>query len=237
MPDIDHSRTLLDLTVQIVAAHVRNNQIAAAQLPALIQQVHAALAQAATPAAPPAVRAAAEKPAPPVAPKKSVFPDYIVCLEDGRRMKTLKRHLRSTYDMSPEQYREKWDLPPDYPMVAPNYAARRSKLAKQLGLGRRPVEVEEPEELEPLPQLPARNWQVVSAPTPAPAAAKADIAPPPPEPRRPDPTLDSVFAKFPKGQGELVELEPVAAEPEATSGQRRSTRKPFSKQLARTMRP
>lgn len=229
MPDIDQTRTILNLTVQIVAAHVRNNQVPIHQLPGLIRQVHEALAHAEVPAAPPVE---VEKAAPAVAPRRSVFPDYIVCLEDGRRMKTLKRHLRSTYDMSPEQYREKWDLPADYPMVAPSYAARRSKLAKQLGLGRRnaDADIEDIEKLEPLEQMPARNWQVVSAPPPVAAA-------PAPE-RRPEPTLDSVFGRFPKAQAEAEELEAAPAGGEAASqGQRRHARKPFSKQLARTMRP
>jgi hypothetical protein len=174
-------------------------------------------------------------------PKKSVFPDYIICLEDGRRMKTLKRHLRSTYDMSPEQYRDKWDLPPDYPMVAPSYAARRSKLARELGLGRRAaeadVEIDDVDRQEPLPQMPARTWQIVSAPAPTPVAA----APAPavtaaaPEPRRTEPTLDSVFSKFPKGRAGPEDIEPAPEDTPATA-QQRSARKPFSKQLARTMR-
>jgi predicted transcriptional regulator len=238
MPDIDQTRSLLGFTVQIVAAHVKNNQIAAAQLPALIRQVHAALSRAGTePAAPPAP----EKIAAPAAPKKTVFPDYIICLEDGRRMKTLKRHLRSTYDMSPEQYRDKWDLPPDYPMVAPSYAARRSKLARELGLGRRAaeadVEIDDVDRQEPLPQMPARTWQIVSAPAPTPVAA----APAPavtaaaPEPRRTEPTLDSVFSKFPKGRAGPEDIEPAPEDTPATA-QQRSARKPFSKQLARTMR-
>jgi predicted transcriptional regulator len=229
MPDNDQTRTILNLTVQIVAAHVRNNQVPIHQLSGLIRQVHEALALAGTPAAPPVEP---EKPAPSVAPRRSVYPDYIICLEDGRRMKTLKRHLRATYDMSPEQYREKWNLPPDSPMVAPNYAAKRSKLAKQLGLGRRTVEadIEDIEKLEPLEQMPARPWQVVSAPPP--------VAPPPALERRPEPTLDSVFRGFPKAQAEPEETEAAPAGGEAASpAQRRSARKPFSKQLARTMRP
>jgi predicted transcriptional regulator len=229
MPELDHTRTILNLTVQIVAAHVRNNQVPIHQLPGLIRQVHEALAHAGAAAPEPAQP---EKPAPAVAPRRSVFPDYIVCLEDGRRMKTLKRHLRSTYDMSPEQYREKWDLPTDYPMVAPSYAARRSKLAKQLGLGRRTADadVEDTEKLEPLEQMPARPWQIVSAPSPA--------APLPAPERRPEPTLDSVFGKFPRTQAEREENEAPPSVSEAESpAQRRSARKPFSKQLARTMRP
>jgi predicted transcriptional regulator len=225
MPDFDQTKTLLGLTVQIVSAHVSNNQIPAARLPTLIQQVYAALSHTIveTPR-----HIEPEKSVPAVAPKKSVFPDYIICLEDGRRMKTLKRHLRSTYDMSPEQYREKWDLPADYPMVAPSYAARRSNLAKQLGLGRRAAAAENSVETqEPLEQMPARPWQIVSAPEPA--------APPPTAERKPEPTLNSVFGNFPKAVGENDENE---AQVEAVEpGQRRAARKPFSKQLARTMRP
>jgi predicted transcriptional regulator len=225
MSDIDQTKTLIGLTVQIVSAHVKYNQVPVSQMPALIRQVYAALEHAGTPLREPVV---VEKPAPAVMPKKSIFPDYIICLEDGRRMKTLKRHLRSTYDLSPEQYREKWDLPPDYPMVAPSYAARRSNLAKQLGLGRRSVAVppELIEKQEPLEQMPARPWQVVSAPAPTQAA-------PPPE-RRPEPTLDSVFGRFPKAEAGENETSPDAGDDGA--GQRRAVRKPFSKQLARTMR-
>jgi predicted transcriptional regulator len=227
MSDIDQTKTLIGLTVQIVSAHVKYNQVPVSQLPGLIRQVYAALENAGTPALEPVVT---EKAAPAVVPKKSVFPDFIICLEDGRRMKTLKRHLRSTYDLSPEQYREKWDLPPDYPMVAPNYAARRSTLAKQLGLGRRiaatiPEPIEKQEKLE---QMPARPWQVMSAPEPAPA-------PPPPE-RRPEPTLDSVFGRFPKAEADAPETGPSDSGDDTNGGQRRSVRKPFSKQLARTMR-
>jgi predicted transcriptional regulator len=229
MPDIDQTRTILNLTVQIVAAHVRNNQVPIQQLPDMIRQVHEALAHAGAPAPQPVEP---EKPAPAVVARRSVFPDYIICLEDGRRMKTLKRHLRSTYDMSPEQYREKWNLPADSPMVAPSYAARRSKLAKQIGLGRRTAnaDIEDIEKLEPLEQMPARPWQIVSAPPP--------VAPPPTPERRPEPTLDSVFGRFPKAQTDVEENEatPASAEP-ASPEQRRSARKPFSKQLARTMRP
>lgn len=121
----------IELAADIVAAYVGANSVAAADLPSLISQVHAALAWVATgPAEPPTE---APKPAVPV--KRSVTADYVVCLEDGKRFKSLKRHLRAQYDMSPEQYREKWGLPSDYPMVAPNYAAARSQLAKKMGLG------------------------------------------------------------------------------------------------------
>jgi predicted transcriptional regulator len=121
----------IELTAQIVSAYVGNNSVPSAEIANLIGQVHAALkrvsgGQLAAPAEP-------VKPAVPV--KRSISSDYIVCLEDGKKFKSLKRHLRSRYNMTPEQYRDKWGLPPDYPMVAPNYAAARSQLAKQMGLG------------------------------------------------------------------------------------------------------
>jgi predicted transcriptional regulator len=122
----------LELTADIVAAYVSNNTVAVGELAALISQVHAALAQVAGHRSGPAGEAAKQ---PAVAVKKSITSDHLVCLEDGKKFKSLKRHLRSQYDMSPEQYREKWGLPADYPMVAPNYAQARSRLAKQMGLG------------------------------------------------------------------------------------------------------
>mgnify|MGYP001396376260 CR=1 FL=1 len=123
--------TYIELTAQIVSAYVGNNTVPSTEIANLIGQVHAALkrvsgGQVATPAEP-------VKPA--VSVKRSISSDYIVCLEDGKRFKSLKRHLRTQYNITPEQYREKWGLPPDYPMVAPNYAAARSQLAKQMGLG------------------------------------------------------------------------------------------------------
>jgi predicted transcriptional regulator len=123
---------LLGLTTEIVAAHVSNNAVSMEDLPVLINQVYRSLASMGT--APEPVH---EKPQPAVPVKKSVHPDYIVCLEDGKKLKMLKRHLKTAYDMSPEDYRERWNLPPDYPMVAPNYAKQRSKLAKEIGLGTR----------------------------------------------------------------------------------------------------
>ena len=119
------------LTAEIVSAYVSNNTVSAADIPALIAQVHGALSRVSNGAA----DAAAETPKPAISLKRSVTPEYIVCLEDGKKFKSLKRHLRTQYNMTPEQYREKWSLPPDYPMVAPNYAAARSELAKQMGLG------------------------------------------------------------------------------------------------------
>ena len=121
---------LIALTAQITSAHCVNNTVEAEALPGLIHQIYQALASVNEPAA-----VAVEKPVPAVPPKRSVFPDYIVCLEDGKRFKSLKRHLRTQYNMTPEQYRDKWGLPPDYPMVAPNYAVARSQLAKEMGLG------------------------------------------------------------------------------------------------------
>lgn len=119
------------LTAEIVAAYVGHNAIAPGDIAGLIRDVHAAFVRLAGTAD----IDAADQPKPAVPPKRSVMPDYIVCLEDGKKFKSLRRHLRTRYQMTPEQYREKWGLPPDYPMVAPNYAAARSSLAKQMGLG------------------------------------------------------------------------------------------------------
>ena len=122
---------LIDLAAEIVSAYVSNNSVPASDLPALISDVHRALANTHTGV----VEPEPEPLKPAVNPKKSVHPDYIVCLEDGKKFKSLKRHLRTHYDLSPEEYRERWGLPADYPMVAPNYAAARSALAKKMGLG------------------------------------------------------------------------------------------------------
>jgi predicted transcriptional regulator len=124
-------KSFIDLTANIVSAYLSNNPTPAAEIPNLISQVHAALQRVAngrteTPPEP-------VKPAVPI--KKSVQPDYLVCLEDGKRFKSLRRHLRTQYNMTPEQYRDKWNLAADYPMVAPNYAVTRSQLAKKMGLG------------------------------------------------------------------------------------------------------
>ncbi|MDH3738024.1 MAG: MucR family transcriptional regulator [Alphaproteobacteria bacterium] len=131
MTDQNNSAELLKLTAEIVAAHVSNNTLPAAELPQLIAQVHNSLSDTGR------VTNAEERPAPAVPVKKSVMPDYIVCLEDGKKLKMLKRHLKTSYDLTPEQYRERWGLAADYPMVAPNYAKRRSALAKEIGLGKR----------------------------------------------------------------------------------------------------
>jgi MucR family transcriptional regulator, transcriptional regulator of exopolysaccharide biosynthesis len=123
--------TYIELTASIVSAYVSNNSVPAQDLSALINQVHSALTRVSTGQA----DVSSEPLKPAVSVKKSITADYIVCLEDGKKFKSLKRHLRTQYGMTPEQYREKWGLPPDYPMVAPNYAQARSQLAKQMGLG------------------------------------------------------------------------------------------------------
>jgi predicted transcriptional regulator len=128
---MDDKVEIIEMTADIVSAYVGNNSVSANDLPSLIQSVHRALSTvtgAAVEAQP-----APKEPAVPI--KKSITPDYLVCLEDGRKFKSLKRHLRTKYDMSPDEYRSKWGLPKDYPMVAPNYAKARSDLAKQMGLG------------------------------------------------------------------------------------------------------
>ena len=121
----------IELTAEIVSAYLSHNTVPAGDIPGLINQVHAALSRVSDGSAEAPVEAL--KPA--ISVKKSVTPEYIVCLEDGKKFKSLKRHLRTQYNMTPEQYRDKWNLPADYPMVAPNYAAARSQLAKQMGLG------------------------------------------------------------------------------------------------------
>jgi predicted transcriptional regulator len=124
---------LVELTAEIVSAYVSNNEVDAANLPSLISDIHQALTRASANL----VMPEREEPKPAISVKKSVTPEYIVCLEDGKKFKSLKRHLRTHYNLSPEEYREKWGLPHDYPMVAPNYAAARSALAKKMGLGTR----------------------------------------------------------------------------------------------------
>jgi predicted transcriptional regulator len=131
MADNTGNGNFIELTAEIVSAYVSNNPVAAGDIPALISQVYSALSRVSgtsgdTPAEP-------LKPA--ISVKKSITPEFIVCLEDGKKFKSLKRHLRTQYNMTPEQYRDKWSLGADYPMVAPNYAAARSQLAKQMGLG------------------------------------------------------------------------------------------------------
>jgi predicted transcriptional regulator len=131
MSDSNSSPNFIELAANIVSAYVSNNSLPATELPSLLNTVHAAIAKT--------VQRPSEEPKAPLTPavpvKRSVTPDYIVCLEDGKKFKSLKRHLRTTYDLTPEQYRAKWGLPADYPMVAPNYAKARSELAKTMGLG------------------------------------------------------------------------------------------------------
>ena len=121
----------IDLTANIVSAYLSNNPTPASEIPNLISQIHAALLRVSSGRS----EAPAEPAKPAVSVKKSISADYLVCLEDGKRFKSLRRHLRTQYNMTPEQYRDKWGLPPDYPMVAPNYAVARSQLAKKMGLG------------------------------------------------------------------------------------------------------
>ena len=130
---MENKPTLIELASQIVAAYVGRNAVEQADLPKLITEVHKALEQVSTQGA----KEEGSEPKPPVSVKKSITPDYLICLEDGKKFKSLKRHLRTHFNLTPEQYREKWNLPPDYPMVAPNYANSRSKLAKNMGLGQR----------------------------------------------------------------------------------------------------
>ena len=206
---IPASADLLALTAQIVSAHVASNTVPADALPDLITRVHTALAGAGREPAPePALPQ--QQPAVPV--KRSIQPDYLVCLEDGAKVTMLKRYLRRRFGLEPDEYRAKWGLAPDYPMVAPNYAARRSTLAKELGLGRKRQ----------------------------PAAAGADSPPTPEEPMypadmqdaQPRHTAESVFANFVKGESDP---EPETA-PEETPPPRKRGRKPFALQSVRTTR-
>lgn len=123
--------SLIELTTEIVAAYVGHNNVAAGDLSSLIQQIYEALSYASAGS----VKSLATKSEPAISIRKSITPDYLICLEDGKQFKSLKRHLRSHYNLGPDEYREKWGLPQDYPMVAPNYAQARSKLAKKMGLG------------------------------------------------------------------------------------------------------
>ncbi|MFM9976352.1 MAG: MucR family transcriptional regulator [Beijerinckiaceae bacterium] len=133
MTNSDDQNNLIELTADIVSAYVSNNSLSAGDVPSLISDVFAALSNVGT-----GVVAAPMEPAKPaVSPKKSITPEYLICLEDGKKFKSLKRHLRTMYNLSPEQYRDKWNLGSDYPMVAPNYAEARSRLAKEMGLGQK----------------------------------------------------------------------------------------------------
>jgi predicted transcriptional regulator len=128
------TNNLIEITADVVSAYVNHNSISATDLPGLIADVHSSLV---------ALRSPAEQPAPELKPavplRKSVTPDFIICLEDGKKFKSLKRHIQTQYGLTPAEYREKWGLPPDYPMVAPNYSATRSQLARENGLGRKPA--------------------------------------------------------------------------------------------------
>jgi predicted transcriptional regulator len=130
MADPSSSKDVLAMTTEIVAAHVRNNTVAHGDIAELIRTVHSALSEIST-------GNSQERPTPAIAVRRSITPEYIVCLEDGKKLKMLKRHLKTAYKMTPEEYRERWGLPADYPMVAPNYARQRSALAKKIGLGKR----------------------------------------------------------------------------------------------------
>jgi predicted transcriptional regulator len=132
MTDQPNRDEVLALTTEIVSAYLSNNSTAASEIPSIIEQVFRTLSNVNSEGG-----AMADRPQPAVPIKKSVNPDYIVCLEDGKKLKMLKRYLKTAYNMTPEQYRERWGLPSDYPMVAPNYARQRSKLAKDIGLGTR----------------------------------------------------------------------------------------------------
>ncbi len=134
MPEQTANADLLGLTAEIVAAHVSNNPVALTDLPNLIQEVYRTLSNVGVPQAKPEP----ERPQPAVPVKKSITPGYLICLEDGKKLKMLKRHLQTSYNMTPEQYRERWGLSSDYPMVAPDYAKHRSSLAKKIGLGTKP---------------------------------------------------------------------------------------------------
>jgi predicted transcriptional regulator len=133
MADSNPNAEIMGLTAQIVSAHVSHNPVPAAELPGLIQEVFRTLSGVGSAPAP-----EPERPQPAVPIKKSITPGYLICLEDGKKLKMLKRHLKTSYNLSPEQYRERWGLPPDYPMVAPDYAKHRSSLAKKIGLGTTP---------------------------------------------------------------------------------------------------
>ncbi|HSI40035.1 MAG TPA: MucR family transcriptional regulator [Xanthobacteraceae bacterium] len=176
-PELEDAGDIVALTADVVAAYVSNNSVATGDLPKLIGDIHAALRGLGAPAVEPEVKLE-----PAIAVKKSVTADFIVCLEDGKKFKSLKRHLRTRYGLSPDEYRQKWGLPADYPMVAPNYAASRSALAKTMGLGRlrRGAEPEPVVVAEPAPVAKAKR-------TPRKAAEPAPVeveAPPAKKPRK-----------------------------------------------------
>lgn len=167
---------LLTLTADIVSSHVANNTVATSDLPSLISNIYSALSGLGNK---PAVVETKPEPAVPV--RNSVKPDYIVCLEDGRKLKTLKRHLMTRYNLTPEAYRAKWGLPATYPMVAPAYAERRRDLAKSMGLGRKPTKAAAAAKAAPAKAAPAK---AAAAPAPAAAAAAAPAPAPAPAPKK-----------------------------------------------------
>lgn len=160
-----NSNEILNLTTDIVTAHVSNNAVASDDVPAIIEAIYATLSRLSNP------EKLAEKQEPAVSIRASIKPDYIVCLEDGKKLKMLKRHLMANYNMTPAEYRAKWNLPHDYPMVAPNYAAVRRKLAKAIGLGRKPGD------------RPVAARQASAATAGAPSAAPKKAAPKKPSAR------------------------------------------------------
>lgn len=153
MSEQQNTPNYIELAAEIVSAFVANNSVPTAELPALIGNVHDTLNRIGNGSTQKVVEEAKQAPAVPV--KKSVQPDFIICLDDGKKFKSLKRHLRTVYNLTPDQYRAKWGLPADYPMVAPNYAAARSQLAKQMGLGARRRKTAEAEPVQTV--APARG--------------------------------------------------------------------------------
>ena len=204
------SADLLALTAQIVSAHVASNTVPADALPDLITRVHGALAGAGQePAAEPAPPQ--QQPAVPI--KRSIQPDYLICLEDGAKVTMLKRYLRRRFGLEPDEYRAKWGLSSDYPMVAPNYAARRSTLAKELGLGRK------------------RQSPIVAEAAPPPAPEEP-MYPADMRDAQPRHTAASVFANFGKGEAAPEQEQDEAPAP----APRKRGRKPFAQQSVRATR-
>src|ERR1700741_715384 len=152
MSEIQNEDGVIEMTADIVSAYVGNNTMSVTELPNLIKQVHDALKGVSSGA----TQAPVEPQAPAVSVRKSITPEFLICLEDGRKFKSLKRHLRTKYDLSPEDYRAKWNLPKDYPMVAPNYAAARSALAKSMGLGQGGRQPAKPAAVKRAPRKTAR---------------------------------------------------------------------------------
>ena len=258
MPDTTDHKRLLTLTAGIVSAYLQKNKVAPEGLAGLITTVHAALGgSAGAPAS--AAPLVAAVPVMAAVPKRSIYPDYIICLEDGRKLKTLKRHLRAAYDLTPEQYREKWGLPQDYPMVAPNYAEKRSALARSLGLGRKAADMfadadaghraESDSTVMARPAAKTATRKAYGAeraekraaepraepvaPPVAPFAVPAHLAldpEPRPAPTR-EPNADAVFARFPKAHAD--DVPEMTAEQIVGGGPKRI---PFSKQRTRPMR-